>query len=89
MTTTAYNTSKQRLETVDVELTDENTTWFDHSTNAQDIYTITDVDGGLLIAELNYNYPIWVDGVSRVDINHSKRKAINLVTSLKIIYREK
>jgi hypothetical protein len=89
MTTTAYNTSKQRLETVDVELTDENTTWFKHSTNAQDIYTITDVHGGLLIAELNYNYPIWVDGVSRADINHSKRKAEDLVTSLKIIDREK
>lgn len=89
MTTTAYNTSKQRLETVDVELTDENTTWFDHSTNAQDIYTITDVDGGLLIAELNYNYPIWIDGVSRADINHSRRKAKDLVTSLKIIEREK
>ena len=89
MATTAYNTSKQRLETLDVELTDENTTWFDHSTNAQDIYTITDVDGGLLIAELNYNYPIWVDGVSRDDINHSKRKAKHLVTSLKIIDREK
>jgi hypothetical protein len=89
MTTTAYNTSKQRLETVDVELTDENTTWFDDSTNAQDIYTITHVDGGLLIAELNYNYPIWIDGVSRTDINHSRRKAKDLVISLKIIEQEK
>ena len=89
MTTTAYNTSKQRLETVDVELTDENTTWFDDSTNDQDIYTITDEDGGLLIAELNYNYPIWIDGVSRADINHSRRKAKDLITSLKIIEREK
>ena len=89
MTTTMYNSSKQRLETVDIGLTNENTTWFDHFTNAQDIYTITDVDGGLLIAELNYNYPIWVDGVSRANINHSKRKAKDLVTSLKIIDREK
>lgn len=89
MTTSVYNTSKQRLETVDVELTDENTTWFDDSTNAQDIYTITDVDGGLLIDELNYNYPIWVDGVSRADINHSRRKAKDLVISLKSIEREK
>jgi hypothetical protein len=89
MTTTVYNTSKQRLETVDVELTDENTTWFDDSTNAQDTYTITDVDGGLLIAELNYNYPIWIDGVSRADINYSRRKAKDLVISWKIIEREK
>jgi hypothetical protein len=89
MTTTAYNTSKQRLETVDVELTDENTTWFDDSMNAQDIYTITDVDGGLLIAELNYNYPIWVDGISRADINYSEGRAKNLFDSLKNSNREK
>ena len=89
MTTTVYNTSKQRLETVDVELTNENTTWFDDSTNAQDVRTITDVDGGLLIAELNYNYPIWVDSVSRADIIHSRRKAKNLVASLKTFGREK
>lgn len=89
MTTTVYNSSKQRLETVDIGLTNENTTWLDDATNAQDVYTITDVDGGLLIAQLSYNYPIWVDGVSRADINYSQRGAKNLVDSLNSSNREK
>jgi prophage tail gpP-like protein len=88
MTTTVYNSSKQRLETVDVELTNQNTTWFDDATNAQDVHTITDLDGGLLIAQLSYNYPIWFDGVSRADINYSKGRAKNLVEPLKSSNRE-
>lgn len=89
MTTTVYNSSKQRLETVNVELTNENTTWFDDATNAQDVHTITDVGGSLLIAQLSYNYPIWFDGVSRADINYSEGGAKNLVDSLKSSKREK
>jgi len=89
MTTTMYNSSKQRLETVDIGLTNENTTWFDDATNAQDLYTITDVDGGLLIAHLSHNYPIWFDGVSRADINYSERGAKKLIDSLKSSNREK
>jgi len=89
MTTTVYNSSKQRLETVNVELTNENTTWFDDATNAQDVHTITDVDGSLLIAQLSYNYPVWFDGISRADINYSEGRAKNLVDSLKSSNREK
>ncbi len=89
MTTTVYNTSKRRLETVDVELTAENTTWFNDATNAQHVYTITDWNGGLLIAELNYNYPIWFEGVSRDDIDYGNQRAKDLVTSLNIYEREK
>ncbi len=89
MTMTVYNSSKQRLETVDVGLTNENTTWFDDATNAQDVHTITDLDGGLLIAQLSHNYPIRFDGVSRADINYSERGAKNLTNSLKSSNREK
>jgi len=89
MTTTVYNSSKQRLETVNVELTHENTTWFDDATNAQDVHTITDVDGSLLIAQLSYNYPVWFDGISRADINYSEGRTKNLVDSLKSSNREK
>lgn len=88
MATTIYNTAKQRLETLDVELTDKNTTWFDDDAT-QEIGTITDLNGGLLIDELNYNYPIWVDGVSRADIKHSRREAKSLLDSMKTPGREK
>ena len=89
MTTTMYNSSKQRLETVDIGLTNENTTWLDDATNAQDVYTITDVDGGLLIAQLSCNFPIWSNGISRADINYSERGAKKPVGSLKSSNREK
>ena len=88
MATTIYNTAKQRLETLEVERTDENTTWFDDDAT-QAIGTITDLNGGLLIDELNYNYPIWVDGVSRADIKHSRREAKSLLDSMKTPGREK
>ena len=48
---TIYNSLKCRLETIDFEFTDKNTTWFDDCANDQDIYMITDVFCGLLIRE--------------------------------------
>ena len=89
MAMSVYNTLKQRLETVEVELTEKNTTWFDDATRTEDIHTITDLDDGLLIAQLNYNYPIWGDGVSRADVNYSERGVKNLVGSWKSSNREK
>lgn len=49
MQITIYNTNKHRLETVDVEITDENTTWFDDRASTDIIYKMTDFKGGLLI----------------------------------------
>ncbi len=46
---TIYNTAKYRLETVDIEITDKNSTWFDDRTDTDSIYRITDFKGGLLI----------------------------------------
>jgi len=45
---TIYNTAKHRLETVDIEITDKNSTWFDDRTDTCSIYGITDFQGGLL-----------------------------------------
>ena len=42
MEMTVYNPQKGRLETIDVEITDENTTWFENYRKDQDIYMITD-----------------------------------------------
>ncbi len=57
---TIYNALKSRLETIDIEFTDKNTTWFDDCINDQNIHMITDAFGGLLIREYGYNYPIWM-----------------------------
>lgn len=78
---TIYNTEKSRLETIHLEFTDQNTTWFDDGVNDQDVHMITDVFGGLLIKECGYNYPLWIDGVSRAQIGFSPHKAFELKAS--------
>ena len=75
---TIYNTQKSRLETINLEFTDKNTTWFDDCVNDQDVHMITDVFGGLLIREYGYNYPVWIDSVSRAEIGYIRRKAFEL-----------
>ena len=70
-----YNSLKSRLETIDIKFTEENTTWFDDCENNDDVYMITDFDGGILIKEFGYSYPILIDGNSRADIAYDKQKA--------------
>ncbi len=78
METTVYNPQKGRLETIDVEFTDKNTTWFDTSTDDCEIFTITDVEGDLLISEPGYTYPLRIYDMSRADIGYNQRKATEL-----------
>jgi hypothetical protein len=75
MEETVYNPQKNKLETIKVEYTQENTTWFDNTENSEDIYMITDFDGGMLIKECDYTYPVWVYDVSRSEINYDQDKA--------------
>jgi len=82
MEITAYNPNKGRLETFNVEITDENTTWFDDCLNNYDIHKITDIKDGLLISEFGYSYPIWIGGKSRQDIDFNKEKARVLIQML-------
>jgi len=79
MKLTVYNPQKGRLETLDVELTAENTTWFKDSWKAGYVSTITDYDGGLLIKKLDYTYPIWVYDLSRAHIDYNRKKAKQIV----------
>jgi hypothetical protein len=79
MKLTAYNPQKGRLETLDVEITKENTTWFEKSRTAQSVARITDFDGGLLIQTLSYDYPVWLYDISRADIGYSHKKAKQLI----------
>jgi hypothetical protein len=79
METTVCNPQKGRLETIDVEFTKDNTTWFNNCRSPRDIYMITDFEGGLLIRESDYTYPVWIYEISRPDIGHSQKKARQLL----------
>jgi len=74
-----YNSLKCRLETINFEFTDQNTTWFDDCLKDDDIYMITDAFGGVLIKDYRYSYPIWIDGKSRADIGCKKDNALKLI----------
>ncbi len=74
---TVYNPQKGRLETIDAEITDENTTWFENYREDQDIYMITDFKAGIIIKELGYGYPVWIYDVSRSEIGHSQKRQKN------------
>jgi len=78
METTVYNPQKGRLETIDVNLTKSNTTWFEDCVQDGQIYSITDIKGGLVICKLGYEYPFWIYDVTRADLGHHKQKAEEL-----------
>lgn len=67
------NPQKGRLETINVEFTKNNTTWF--AVKDKGIKMITDFEGGLLITEWGYTYPLLVYDITRADIGYNQRKA--------------
>jgi len=73
-----FNPQKGRLETIDEEFTDENTTWFDNCMIDEDIYMITDFEGDILVREFGYGYPVRIYDVSRAEIGYDRRKAKEL-----------
>jgi hypothetical protein len=79
---TIYNTLNGRYETVDLEFTSENTTWFDDR-ETFNVYRIADVIGGLLIQETGYTYPVLIGGISRADIGNDDQKALVLLRQQK------
>lgn len=79
MEITIVNPQKGRLETIDVDFRDENTIWFEDCCNEEDIYTITDFEGGLLIQENRNSYPVLLYEKSRTGIGHDKTKARELI----------
>lgn len=72
---TVCNPQKDRLETIDVVFTKENTTWFHECTDNHDIYMITDWQGGLLIKQFDYIYPVYVYDIYRANIGHDHDRA--------------
>jgi hypothetical protein len=75
---TVYNPQEGRLETIDAEFTDENTTWFENSADDHDVSMITDFEGDILISESGYSYPIRIYSVSRAAIDYDQKKAKEL-----------
>ncbi|HPM11149.1 MAG TPA: hypothetical protein PK941_11965 [Paludibacter sp.] len=75
MPITVYNPQKGRLETIDVEYHENNTTWFSRYRQNDDIYMITDYQVGILIKDFDYTSPFWIYGVTRADIGFSQKKA--------------
>jgi hypothetical protein len=78
MELSTYNPQKGRRETLEVEFTPENTTWFEYS-RRRTVSTITDFKGGILIKMNDYSCPVWLYDISRADINYSKKKAKELM----------
>ena len=78
MEQTVYNPQKGRLETINIDFTDENTTWFEGHENIEEIYMVTDFEGALIIGGYNYDYPILVYDISRSDINYDIKEVLDL-----------
>ena len=73
---TVVNPQKGCLETINVEFTKENTTWFENCWKSGDIETITDYnDGELLIKEYGYTYPVRIYDTSRAAIGYKRNEA--------------
>lgn len=72
------NPHKGRLETINVEYDEINTTWFNDCSTSEDIYSLTDIKSGLLIKENNYNRPVLIYDVTRAAINHDPKEVKRL-----------
>jgi hypothetical protein len=79
MQMTVHNPQKGRLETIDAELNKDNTTWFSRYRKNDDIYSITDFQGGILIKDFDYTYPTWIYDISRAEIGYNQKKAKQLI----------
>lgn len=81
MECTVYNPQKGRLETLDVEFTQENSTRFTSRGNGS-ITLIADWCGGIIIKS-GWDYPIYVYDISREDVSYSRKKARELMRRYK------
>jgi hypothetical protein len=71
---------KGRLETVKIDFTDENTTWFDECEDSHGILSITDLQAGILIKEADYTYPLYLYDISRaqqIGHDHGRARALH------------
>ena len=57
----------------------------DDTTAADIIYKLSDFKGGMLIEKNDYSYPIWIYGVTRIDIGCNRQKTKELLRINEII----
>ncbi|MBC8440865.1 MAG: hypothetical protein H8D87_14445 [Deltaproteobacteria bacterium] len=69
------------LETIDINITGDNTIWFEDTAENKEIKMMTEFDGSLLISEHNYDYPVLIYGVTRKDIDCNIQNALELKES--------
>jgi prophage tail gpP-like protein len=81
MEITVCNFAKSRLETIDINITRDNTTWFEDIAENKGIRMLTDIEGCLLISEYNYDYPVLIYNVTRKDIDCNIHTALELKES--------
>ena len=81
MKMTVCNIAKSRLETIDIDITVDNTTWFEDSSENKGIRMLTDFEGCLLVSEYNYDYPVLIYNITRKDIDCNIHKALELKQS--------
>ena len=81
MKMTICNIAKSRLETIDIDITVDNTTWFEDSSENKGIRMLTDFEGCLLVSEYNYDYPVLIYNITRKDIDCNIHKALELKQS--------
>ncbi|MBT6339091.1 MAG: hypothetical protein HOJ48_07340 [Desulfobacula sp.] len=78
MKMTVCNIAKSRLEIIDINITKDNTTWFEDISENRGIQMLTDFEDCLLISEYNYNYPFLIYDVTRKNIDCNIHKALEL-----------
>lgn len=83
---TVLNPQKGRLETINVDFTDENTTWFGTCGKSGDIEMITDYNGELLIKEYGWRYPVRIYDTSRASIGYKQKQAKKLLKLTRLEY---
>lgn len=68
------NPQKGRFKTIDVEFTEENTTWFDISTDGREIYMITDLKRRSFDQRKVIRIRFRIYDMSRADIGYNQKK---------------
>lgn len=73
---TVFNPRKGRLETISVNFTTENTTWFTNCAKPGDVEMITDYhNGDLLIKTYGRDYLVRIYETTRVTIGYRQKQA--------------
>ena len=67
MQQSVYNPQKGWLETIDIDFTDENTTWFDECEDSHGVFSITDLQAGILkkqITPIRFTFTTYSERIS-------------------------